>query len=152
MAYTETFPVEEGHAPHPSTSSPCFTALVVDDYPPIRQLVGTLLKELGCDRVLDAGNGSDALQLMEKQAISVVVSDWSMPETGGMELLRAMRSKENLRDVPFVMLTSESAPERKNQALAAGATSFILKPFSVMALRERLATTLHPLLARSRHQ
>lgn len=117
--------------------------LIVDDSKAMRMIVQRTLKQAGFTNIqpLEASNGVEALQVIEQQSPDVVLSDWNMPEMNGIDLLRTLRA--NGRNVPFGFITSESSPEIREQATAAGAAFVIVKPFTPAALEQ----VLKPLLA-----
>ena len=82
--------------------------LVVDDFPAMRRLVRNALRDLGFTNVCEANNGEDALKTIDSELIDLVISDWNMPVMSGLELLAWVRSREQFKDLPFIMLTAES--------------------------------------------
>lgn len=105
------------------------TIMTVDDSPSIRQMVGFTLRQAG-HRVLEAIHGADALAQLERQAVDLVITDLNMPQVNGLDLIRRIRALPALRFVPIVLLTTESDPARKMEARNAGATGWIVKPFT----------------------
>lgn len=103
--------------------------LVVDDEPPLRELVVVTLGDAyACD---EAPNGDAALKLLRKQRYDMVVLDVMMPGRSGIDVLREMRADEALRDVPVVVMSAWQSTEDIDAALAAGANGFLPKPFRV---------------------
>ncbi len=117
--------------------------LIVDDSKAMRMIVQRTLKQAGFTNIqpLEANNGVEALQVIEQQSPDVVLSDWNMPEMKGIDLLVTLRA--NGKQVPLGFITSESSPEIREQATAAGAAFVIVKPFTPAAFEE----ALKPLLA-----
>lgn len=113
------------------------TVLVVDDSRAQRRLVGTYLKRWGYS-VLEAENGSDALDLCREQRVDLVISDWMMPGMNGLELCRAYRELLGERYGYFILLTSKDDKEATAQGLDGGADDFLTKPFSPVELRARI--------------
>jgi two-component system chemotaxis response regulator CheY len=105
------------------------TILAVDDSSSIRQLVAFTLEEVGYE-VLTAIDGIDALQQISGRRMDMIITDLNMPNMDGIELVRQTRSLAQYKFVPILMLTTESAPEKKQEGKAAGATGWIVKPFS----------------------
>jgi len=103
------------------------TILTVDDSLTIRQLVSFTLKGAGFD-VIEAQDGEDALTKLT-QPVSLVVTDLNMPRLDGLGLIKRLRAMPACRYVPILMLTTESDTARKQEARAAGATGWIVKPF-----------------------
>lgn len=104
------------------------TILSVDDSASMRQMVRLTLAGAGYD-VVEAADGSDALQKAQGAAIHMVVTDLNMPVMDGLVLIRELRKLPAYRGVPIVFLTTESDDEKKKEAKAAGATGWITKPF-----------------------
>lgn len=104
------------------------TILTVDDSASMRQMVGFTLRNAGYD-VVEAVDGRDALQKLDGAPPHLVITDLNMPNLDGVELIRQIRTHPTHKYVPIVMLTTESADERKQAGRAAGATGWIVKPF-----------------------
>lgn len=103
--------------------------LIVDDSASIRQMVTFTLKGAGYD-VIDAVDGRDALdKLSNAPDVCMIVTDLSMPNVDGIELIRAVRGGNSHKFIPIVMLTTESLESKKQEGKAAGATGWIVKPF-----------------------
>ena len=122
------------------------SVLVVDDAPFIRDLVKKSLRNhLPGIHIEEAVNGRKAQQMLGKQAFDLILCDWEMPEMSGLELLAWCRSEDSLKTTPFVMVTSRGDKENVVQAIQAGVTDFIGKPFS----SEQLITKVRKALSRS---
>ena len=102
--------------------------LSVDDSTSIRQLVQFTLEKEGYEVVL-AVDGRDALDKAKQGAVDMVITDLNMPNVDGIELIRALRSDQAYKFTPIIMLTTESANEKKDSGRSAGATGWIVKPF-----------------------
>ncbi len=102
--------------------------LAVDDSRTIRDLLAHALHRAGYQVTL-AEDGQDALDRLEDAAPDAIISDINMPRLDGFGLIQALRRKERYRAIPILVLTTESAPELKARARAAGATGWIVKPF-----------------------
>ena len=113
--------------------------LVVDDFSTMRRILRNLLKELGFTNVDEAEDGQVALHKLRSQPYEFVVSDWNMPNMTGNEALKAIRANPKTAAVPVIMVTSESEKTRILEAVQAGATNYIVKPFTPDVLREKLA-------------
>ncbi len=112
--------------------------LVVDDFSTMRRIVRNLLKELGFTNVYEAEDGADALQKLDGGQFDFVVSDWNMPNMTGIELLRKIRSDPTLKQLPVLMITAEAKKENIIEAAQAGASGYIVKPFTAATLDEKL--------------
>lgn len=114
-------------------------ALVVDDSRAIRMILGKTLKELGYE-VREAANGREALDVIavEKNAVTLVLADWNMPEINGLELLKRLRQNPDLASLVVVMVTTETEMDQMVEALDAGANEYVMKPFTKEILVEKL--------------
>ena len=112
--------------------------LVVDDFSTMRRIVRNLLKELGFANVQEAEDGVDALNKLRGETFDFVVSDWNMPNMTGIELLRAIRADGALKHLPVLMVTAEAKKENIIEAAQAGASGYIVKPFTAATLDEKL--------------
>lgn len=117
--------------------------LIVDDSKAMRMIVQRTLKQAGFSNfeTVEAGNGAEAIQVIEQQSPDLVLSDWNMPEMKGIDLLRNLRAAG--RSVPLGFITSESSPEVREEAEQAGASFLIVKPFTAAAFEQ----ALKPLMA-----
>ena len=104
--------------------------LVVDDFATMRRIVKGVLKQLGYNDIIEAEDGEQALKELKKEKIGLIVSDWNMPNMTGLDLLKAVRSDDTLKDTPFLMVTAEGQKENVVQSVQAGASNYIVKPFT----------------------
>ena len=118
------------------------TVLVVDDHFPTRDMVKTILREFGFTKVLQADNGANALQRLEENEVDLVICDWNMPGTSGIELLRSLRKKDRYQNLPFLMVTAEVYKENVQEAIRLGVTDYIAKPFTAETLLQKIMATL----------
>ncbi len=112
--------------------------LVVDDFSTMRRIIRNLLKELGFPNVTEAEDGMDALKKLQGGNFEFVVSDWNMPNMSGIELLRAIRKDPTLKHLPVLMVTAEAKKENIIEAAQAGASGYVVKPFTAAVLDEKL--------------
>ncbi|MDO9013136.1 MAG: chemotaxis response regulator CheY [Gallionella sp.] len=112
--------------------------LVVDDFSTMRRIVRNLLKELGFVNVQEAEDGVEALKKLRADTFDFVVSDWNMPNMTGIELLRAIRADASLKHLPVLMVTAEAKRENIIEAAQAGASGYVVKPFTAATLDEKL--------------
>jgi two-component system, chemotaxis family, chemotaxis protein CheY len=117
--------------------------LIVDDSMPIRKILARVLSyiNLPVGEMHEAGDGEQALELLEKYPIGIILADINMPNMDGLELLRIVRTSEKWHDIPVVLITSEGAEAKVQEAIALGANSYIVKPFCAAVLR-RLVTLI----------
>ncbi|BCB26162.1 two-component system response regulator [Sulfurimicrobium lacus] len=112
--------------------------LVVDDFSTMRRIVRNLLKELGFTNVDEAEDGVAALGKLKGGNFEFVVSDWNMPNMTGLELLKAIRADAALKHLPVLMVTAEAKKENIIEAAQAGASGYVVKPFTAATLEEKL--------------
>ena len=112
--------------------------LVVDDFSTMRRIVRNLLKELGFNNVDEAEDGVAALQKLQGGNFEFVVSDWNMPNMTGLELLKNIRADAQLKGLPVLMVTAEAKKENIIEAAQAGASGYVVKPFTAATLEEKL--------------
>ena len=113
--------------------------LVVDDSRTIRRILRDVLEEIGYE-VLEADNGEQALHTLDSERqVDLVLTDWDMPVMDGVALLRSVRAHATHHALPVVMVTQNNRPERVREAMVAGASGYITKPFSRNGLIEKLA-------------
>lgn len=112
--------------------------LVVDDFSTMRRIIRNILREIGYNNVDEADDGSTALEKLKSSKFDFVVTDWNMPNMPGIELLKAIRQDEVLKNTPVLMVTAEAAKENVVTAVAAGVNNYIVKPFTAAALKDRI--------------
>jgi two-component system chemotaxis response regulator CheY len=112
--------------------------LVVDDFSTMRRIVRNLLKELGFTNVDEAEDGVAALQKLQGGGFDFIVTDWNMPNMDGLTLLQTVRADPNLKALPVLMITAEAKKENIIAAAQAGASGYIVKPFTAATLNEKL--------------
>jgi two-component system chemotaxis response regulator CheY len=112
--------------------------LVVDDFSTMRRIVRNLLKELGYANVEEAEDGAMALSRLRGEHFDFVVSDWNMPVMDGLTLLQNIRSDPSLAKLPVLMVTAEAKKENIIAAAQAGASGYVVKPFTAATLEEKL--------------
>lgn len=114
------------------------TVLVVDDFATMRRILRDVLKEIGFTKIVEADDGSTALAVLKKSKVGLIVSDWNMPEVTGLELLKAVRGDESMKNVPFLMVTAEGQKDSVVQAVQAGVDNYVVKPFTADTIKEKL--------------
>jgi len=114
-------------------------ALVVDDSRATRMILAKTLSESGFE-VLTAGNGQEALAVMEREgpSVEVILVDWNMPVMTGLEFVQSLRAQPAFAAARIVMVTTETEIEQMERALVAGANEYIMKPFTRDMVEEKL--------------
>jgi len=122
--------------------------LVVDDFSTMRRIVRNLLKELGFASVDEAEDGAIALNKLASGSYDFVVTDWNMPNLDGLALLQQIRARPPLAGIPVLMVTAEAKRENIIAAAQAGASGYIVKPFTAATLGEKLNKILDKMPSR----
>lgn len=121
------------------------TVLVADDMEGMRRILTNSLHQMGIKDVLTASNGAEAWRILQNHRCDVLITDWNMPHMSGLELLKAIRSAPEHSTLPVLMMTAEAEKNRVEQAIAAGVSGYMVKPFTVGALEGKLRKMLaHP--------
>ncbi len=115
--------------------------MTVDDAATMRKMVAFTLRGAGYT-VVEAVDGNDALAQLRQRPVDLVITDVNMPGINGIDLVGRIRTMVNYRTTPILLLTTESDPEAKNRARAAGATGWIVKPFQPPQLLAVVARVL----------
>ena len=115
-------------------------ALVIDDSRAIRRILVKTLKELDIE-VVEAGHGQEALdKLAAGEEVDLIMVDWNMPEMNGYDFIVAVRAQDKFSEVPIMMVTTESEMSQMTRAIEAGATEYLMKPFTKEMIAEKLET------------
>jgi len=122
-----------------SLGEPNMKILVVDDFPTMRRIVKTLLKQSGFNHFVEAEDGELAYEVLEREGnIEFIISDWNMPNMTGLELLKTVRMNPKFKHLPFLMVTAEAEKENIIEAVKSGVSNYIVKPFTGMTLKCKL--------------
>ncbi len=117
--------------------------LVVDDSATIRRIIKNTLERIGYNDVVEAENGIDALTKLKEGDISLVLTDWNMPEMDGITLVRSIRSSDKFGSVPVIMVTTEAEKNEVMEALQLGVNDYIVKPFTPEILKEKIEKVMN---------
>jgi two-component system chemotaxis response regulator CheY len=114
--------------------------LVVDDMMTMRKLVAKACKEIGFTDITEASDGAQAWTLIGEAnpAFGLIISDWNMPNTSGMDLLKRIRSDSRFGKTPFILVTAEAEQHQILEAAKAGVSQYLVKPFTSESLREKI--------------
>lgn len=126
---------------------PGLRTLIVDDSSVMRKIVQRALRQAGfaIGEVLEAGNGSEALNVLRHQTVDLVLSDMNMPVMDGLEFMRQLASVENARGVPVLIIATEASESHVMEAISCGAAGYIRKPFTPDQMKQHVL----PLLAKT---
>lgn len=112
--------------------------LVVDDFATMRRIIKNILKQIGFSNIVEAEDGKSALKMLQNDKFDLIMCDWNMPEMPGIDLLTRIRSDEHLKNLPFVMVTAEAQKNNILDAVKAGVSSYIVKPFTAETVDQKL--------------
>ena len=112
--------------------------LIVDDFSTMRRIIKNLLRDLGYNNTHEADDGNTALPMLKNGDYQFVVTDWNMPGMQGIDLLKAIRLDDKLKHLPVLMVTAEAKREQIIEAAQAGVNGYVVKPFTALALKEKI--------------
>jgi len=112
--------------------------LVVDDFSTMRRIVKNILRQLGMNNVVEADDGTTAWDVLNKDQIDFIISDWNMPQMTGIDLLRKVRASERFAHLPFLMVTAEAQQENIIEAAQAKVSNYIVKPFTAETMKQKI--------------
>ncbi len=121
--------------------------LIVDDFATMRKVIRNLLKQGGFENVVEAEDGAAALKILKSQQVDFIISDWNMPNMSGLELLKAVRADDDIKALPFLMVTAEALKDNVVAAVKAGVSNYIVKPFTAEVLNEKIEKIVKSLAA-----
>jgi two-component system, chemotaxis family, chemotaxis protein CheY len=116
--------------------------LIIDDYKTMLRIIHSLLDQLGFHNIDEATDGAMAIEMIKEKKYELIISDWNMKPTTGLELLKNVRANENTKNIPFLMVTAESKVENIMAAKQAGVSNYIVKPFNAETLKTKLTSIL----------
>ncbi len=117
--------------------------LIVDDFSTMRRIIRTCLQQLGFTNVTEADDGLNAMSKLRSKEFKLIISDWNMPNMMGIDLLKAVRSDEKFKEIPFVMVTAEGLKENVMEAIKSGASNYVVKPFTADTLGQKLGVVFN---------
>ncbi|WP_320007268.1 response regulator [Maridesulfovibrio sp.] len=113
--------------------------LIVDDHPSMRRTIADIMRMLGYFNIHYAEDGFMALEkLQENKATDLILLDWNMPKMTGLSFLRRIRSAQEYEKLPVIMITAEAEQQQVIEAVSAGVTSYIVKPFTPITLQRKI--------------
>lgn len=117
--------------------------LIVDDFATMRRILKNILKQLGFKNLVEADDGTTAWELLTgSQTIDLIISDWNMPKMTGLELLKKVRADSRYAKIPFLMVTAEAQKQNVIEAVQAGVSNYVVKPFTAEAISDKLKKIL----------
>lgn len=118
--------------------------LIVDDVMAMVRIVRGLLAAIGYAEADAAGDGDEAFARMQAKRYGLVIADWNLGDTSGLELLKRVRADERLARTPFIMITAEPRAEQVIAAKRAGVSQYLVKPFTARVLKARIDAVFGP--------
>jgi two-component system, chemotaxis family, chemotaxis protein CheY len=112
--------------------------LVVDDFATMRRIVKNILMQLGYKNIIEADDGTTALEILQGEPMGLIISDWNMPKMTGLELLKSVRGDDAMANTPFIMVTAEAQQDNIIMAVKAKVSQYIVKPFTAETLGEKI--------------
>jgi two-component system chemotaxis response regulator CheY len=114
--------------------------LVVDDFLTMRRILKNILKQVGFKTMEEAEDGAQALEMIKNAdpSFDLIIADWNMPKMTGIELLKAIRADPELKHLPVIMVTAEAQKSRVLEAVQAGVSNYIVKPFTAETVKGKL--------------
>jgi len=114
--------------------------LVVDDFLTMRRILKNILKQVGFKTMEEAEDGAQALDMIKNAdpSFDLIIADWNMPKMTGIELLKAIRADPELKHLPVIMVTAEAQKSRVLEAVQAGVSNYIVKPFTAETVKGKL--------------
>ena len=112
--------------------------IVVDDFSTMRRIIKNILRQLEFTNVQEADDGATAWPKIQSESFDLIITDWNMPKMSGLELLKNVRNDENLKATPVLMVTAEALKENIIEAVKAGVSHYIIKPFTAETMQEKL--------------
>lgn len=115
--------------------------LIVDDSAAIRKILHRVLvqADVPLGRVAEAGDGFEALEVLKRQKVGLILSDINMPNMDGLQLLSAVKADSAVKDIPVIMVTTEGGSSKVMEAVNLGAAGYVRKPFTAEQIKDKLA-------------
>jgi two-component system chemotaxis response regulator CheY len=104
----------------------------------MRRIIKNTLNKIGFPNVLEAEHGLEGLEVLAKNKVDLIITDWNMPEMDGLTFVKTLRSKDEFKEVPILMVTTEAAKEDILTALRSGVNNYVVKPFTPETLQEKI--------------
>ena len=117
---------------------PNMRILIVDDFSTMRRIIKNILRQLDLNNVVEADDGTTAWEVLNKDHIDFIISDWNMPQMTGIELLRKVRASEDFGHLPFLMVTAEAQQSNIIEAAQARVSNYIVKQFTAETMKQKI--------------
>ena len=116
--------------------------LVVDDSSTMRRIIINTLQKLGYQDITEAANGREGLERLSSGPVDMIITDWNMPEMTGIDFIRAVRTNAQHAALPVLMVTTNAAKDDIVEALRAGVSNYVVKPFTPDTIKEKIEAVL----------
>ena len=123
-------------------ADPNMKVLVVNDFATMRRIVKNILTQLGFKNIVEADDGTTAVDVLKSQKVDLIISDWNMPKMTGLDLLKHVRADADIGATPFIMVTAEAQQDNIILAVKAKVSQYIVKPFTAETLGEKINKVL----------
>ena len=120
------------------------TALIVDDSTVTRSLIRAAIEDIDEIDITEAHSGFEALKILPRQSFDIILVDINMPDINGLELLNFIKTNDQYKDIPVVIISTESTEEDRNRGISLGAVGYLTKPFASDDLQEIVRKNLKP--------
>lgn len=121
-----------------------YRMLIVDDSPAMRTFIGRVVEISGfdCDPYLEAGDGEEALKVLDREWVDVILTDINMPNMNGEQLVERLETDDRLSSIPVLVISTDGTAKRIDRLMSKGADGYVTKPFTPEVLREELERLL----------
>lgn len=123
-------------------NSSALRVLVLDDLPTIRLIVSGILEDNGISHIYQSGTAEMAMKILQSDNVDLILADWNLPGKSGIEFLRWIRVHREMKNIPFIMMTSNNDPRQVALAKKIGATGYLVKPFGPKDLMEMIESCM----------
>ena len=112
--------------------------LIANNFPEIIMIIRNILRKIGFTNIKEANSGKTVLRVLKREKYDLILCDWDMPDMSGMEVLKKIRSDDESKDIPFIMVMAEAQKDNILESVEAGVNSIIVKPFSAETVSVKL--------------
>ncbi|MCS6961658.1 MAG: response regulator [Deltaproteobacteria bacterium] len=116
--------------------------LVADDFSTMRKIIKNSLQTMGFTTIIEAQDGVEAWEKLEKEPVILIISDWNMPRMQGIDLLKKVKQDPKYAQIPFIMVTAEGQKECVIEAIKSGVNNYVVKPFTTEVLEQKIQQVL----------
>jgi two-component system chemotaxis response regulator CheY len=125
-------------------SAHCKTILIADDSLVMRSLLISAIESFGEYRIIEAASGFEALRLLPREHVDIILTDINMPDINGLEMISYLRANPNYECIPVIIISTEGSQKDMEKGKLLGANEYVVKPFDPIKLQELLLKYLNP--------